>query len=42
VKFMEGAITPTLRNWMLTSMNNSQYGFKPGRSIEDCRENLMQ
>ena len=37
VKMLEGFIAPALSHWMETRMVKNQFGFKPKRSIEDCR-----
>jgi hypothetical protein len=42
IKFWEGLITSSLRKWMQHHMEKSQFGFAPGRSIEDCRLDLFQ
>lgn len=41
IKFMEGYIKPSLNFWMVNRMPKSQYGFRPGRGIEDARFRLL-
>jgi retron-type reverse transcriptase len=41
IKFIEGLLAPALRHWAVTDMCKTQYGFRPGRGIEDARMNLM-
>jgi hypothetical protein len=37
VKFLEGYFMPELSTYLKTKMNKHQFGFVPGRGIDQCK-----